>query len=135
MCNILQVHILFTDTIGIESVTITESSNGRVCIECIFTLFSTDIGCTVELISSSNNYTATFTRSSNTVTGCISNVITGLYTIRVYVNGSRYTRHIRTETITVTRPTTQSSTVSESRHSITPTVLPPPSPTEGIIIQ
>ena len=135
MCNILQVHILFTDTTGIESVTITENSNGRVCIECIFTLFSTDTGCTVELISSSINYTNTFTRSSNTatVTGCINNVTTGLYTIRVY--GSRYTRHIRTETITVVQPTTQSSTVSETHHSITPTVLPPPSPTEGIIIQ
>ncbi len=128
------LHFLSIDTIGIESVTITDSSNGSVCIECIFTLFSTDIGFTVELISSSINYTNTFNRSRNTVTvtGCISNVNTGQYTIRVY--GSRYTRHIRTETITVVQPTTQPSTVSETRHSITPTVLPP-SPTEGIIIQ
>ena len=38
----------------------------------------------MELISSSINYTDTFTRSSNTATGCINNVTTGLYTIRVY---------------------------------------------------
>ncbi len=61
-----------------------------MCIECIFTLFSTDTGCTVELISSSINYADTFNRSSNTTTatGCISNVTTGQYTIRVYDQGS-----------------------------------------------
>ncbi len=91
--------ILSVDTIGIESVTIANSSNGRVCIECIFTLFSTDTGCTVELISSPLSYTYTFTRSSNTATatGCINNVTTGLYTIRVYDQGSSIIVYSMTE--------------------------------------
>ena len=77
----------FSDTFGVQSVNITDSSNGRVCIECVFSLYSTDTGCTVELISSSIiQYTDTFTRppSDNTATGCITNITTGLYTIRVY---------------------------------------------------
>ncbi len=109
--NIFTVLILFTDTIGIESVTITDSSNGRVCIECIFTLFSTVTGCTVELLSSSNNnYTNTFTRSSNTATGCISNVTTGLYTIRVYDQGSTIIVYSMTGLNVTEQPVTSTST-------------------------
>ena len=77
----------FSDTFGVQSASITDSSNGRVCIECVFSLYSTDTGCTVELISPSIiQYTDTFTRplSDNTATGCITNITTGLYTIRVY---------------------------------------------------
>ena len=81
------INCSFSGTFGVQSVNITDSSNGRVCIECVFSLYSTDTGCTVELISSSIiQYTDTFTRplSDNTATGCITNITTGLYTIRVY---------------------------------------------------
>ncbi len=87
-----------------------------MCIECIFTLFSTDIGCTVELISSSNNYyTNTFTRSSNTATGCIKNVITGLYTIRVYDQGSTIIVYSMTGLNVTEQPVTSTSTSTIAR--------------------
>ena len=61
------------DTFGVESVVITDTTGGRVCLECSFSSFSTDTGCTVELISSCNGmqYTETIKRSDNsTAKGC-----------------------------------------------------------------
>ena len=132
MFRIELLSFLTTDTTGIESVTITDSSNGRVCIECIFTLFSTDTGCTVELISSSNNYyTNTFTRSSNTATGCINNVTTGLYTIRVYDQGSTIIVYSMTglnvtepPVITITTTIIMTSTTTASTAINPPTAEP-----------
>ncbi len=133
MFRIELLSFLTTDTTGIESVTIADSSNGRVCIECIFTLYSTDTVCTVELISSSNNYTNTFTRSSNTATGCINNVTTGQYTIRVYDQGStiivysmtglNITEQSVTSSNTITATSTVTSTSTDTATlTITPTV-------------
>ena len=47
--RLLQIHL---DTFGVESVVITDTTGGRVCLECSFYSFSTDTGCTVELVSS-----------------------------------------------------------------------------------
>ena len=107
-----------SDTFGVQSVNITDSSNGRVCIECVFSLYSTDTGCTVELISSSIiQYTDTFTRplSDNTATGCITNITTGLYTIRVYDQDSNIVAatilgFVSSEVIVIIVTSTQSCT-------------------------
>ena len=56
-----------------ESVVITDTTGGRVCLECSFSSFSTDTGCTVELVSSCNSvqYIETIKRSDNSTTkGC-----------------------------------------------------------------
>ena len=133
MFGIELLSFLTTDTTGIESVTITDSSNGRVCIECIFTLFSTDTGCTVELISSSNNYTDTFSRPCVIAhaTGCISNVTTGLYTIRVYDQGSTIIVYSMTglnvtepPVITITTTIIMTSTTTASTAINPPTAEP-----------
>ena len=107
--------ISLSDTFGVQSVNITDSSNGRVCV---FSLYSTDTGCTVELISSSIiQYTDTFTRplSDNTATGCITNITTGLYTIRVYDQNSSIVAatilgFVSSELIVITVTSTQSCT-------------------------
>ena len=120
----------FSGTFGVQSVNITDSSNGRVCIECVFSLYSTDTGCTVELISSSIiQYTDTFTRplSDNTATGCITNITTGLYTIRVYdqintaaveITGVNVAEPVVTKTmssalVTSSIPTTEPTPITE----------------------
>ena len=109
----------FSDTFGVQSVNITDSSNGRVCIECVFSLYSTDTGCTVELISSSIiQYTDTFTRSlsDNTATGCITNITTGLYTIRVY-------DQINTAAVEITGVNVTEQVIPSVSTSITPVTM------------
>ena len=105
-----------------------------MCIECVFSLYSTDTGCTVELISSSIiQYTDTFTRplSDNTATGCITNITTGLYTIRVYdqdssivaveITGVNVTEQVIPSVATSTTPVTMTtgSTATETTRSPT----------------
>ena len=66
-----------------------------MCLECVFSSFSTDSGCTVQLVSTADDntvqYTETFTRStssSTTAGGCISSVISGQYSVTVYDESS-----------------------------------------------
>ena len=62
-----------------------------MCLQCVFSSFSTDSGCTVELVDSSNtlvHYSIVFNRSTNIAEGCITDVTSGLYDIRVYDQGS-----------------------------------------------
>ena len=62
-----------------------------MCLQCVFSSFSTDSGCTVELVDSSTtlvHYSTEFNRSINIAEGCISDVTSGLYDIRVYDQGS-----------------------------------------------
>ena len=87
------IYFLSIDTFNIQSVTITNTTDGRVCLECIFSSFSTDTKCTVVLVSSTDStvqYNETFTRLSTvyTANGCISNVTTGQYDITVYSGDS-----------------------------------------------
>ena len=126
----------FSDTFGVQSVNITDSSNGRVCIECVFSLYSTDTGCTVELISSSIiQYTDTFTRplSDNTATGCITNITTGLYTIRVYDQDSSIVAVEITDVSIINQTATRPSATG-SRTSRTPPLSSSTSPTTGIVL-
>ena len=40
---------------GVESFVITDTTGGRMCLVCSFYSFSTDTGCTVELVSSDSS--------------------------------------------------------------------------------
>ena len=72
-----------------ESAVITDTTGGRVCLKCSFSSFSTDTGCTVELVSDSVNYTETINRSGNdTAEGCVSGITRGQYVISVYDQSS-----------------------------------------------
>ena len=72
-----------------ESVVITDTTGGRMCLECSFYSFSADTGCTVELVSSSSvKYRDTFNRRGNTAEGCVSGVTAGEYVVRVYDQSS-----------------------------------------------
>ena len=93
MLNIFIQVFCFSDTFGVESVVITDTTGGRVCLECSFSSFSTDTGCTVELVSSDSSssilYTETINRSGNgTAEGCVSGVTAGEYVVRVYDQSS-----------------------------------------------
>ena len=95
---------------------ITDTTGGRVCLECSFYSFSTDTGCTVELVSSDSSssvqYTETINRSSinrtgnGTAEGCVSDVTRGVYDIRVYDVNSSIMQHEVTDITVLSRPTT-----------------------------
>ena len=119
--------LYFSGTFGVESVVITDTTGGRVCLECSFSSFSTDTGCTVELVSSDSSssvqYTETINRSGNgSAKGCFSGITRGQYDIRVYDQSSRMlfetftgvnvTRETTTTTTTPTGRTTTSTTTS-----------------------
>ena len=79
------------DTFGVQSVSITDTTGNRVCLQCVFSRFSTDSGCTVELVYSRTTlvlYSEMFLSSTNIAEGCITDVTSGLYDIRVYDQGS-----------------------------------------------
>ena len=104
-------------TFGVESVVITNTTGGRVCLECSFYSFSTDTGCTVELVSSDSSssvqYTETINRSGNsTAEGCVSGVKAGVYNIRVYDSSSSELVH-RVNNVTVLSLTTTSTKTSK----------------------
>ena len=104
----------FSATFGVESVVITDTTGGKVCSECSFYSFSTDTGCTVELISSDSSsivqYTQTINKSGNSIAeGCVSGVIAGIYDIRVYDSSSSTLVH-RVSNVTVLSLTTSTTT-------------------------
>ena len=83
--------MIVVDTFGVQSVSITDTTGNRVCLQCVFSSFSTDSGCAVELVDSSTtlvHYSIVFNRSTNIAEGCIADVTIGLYDIRVYDQGS-----------------------------------------------
>ena len=96
-----------------ESVVVTYTTGGRVCLKCSLYSFSTDTGCTQELISSGSlNYRNTFNRRGNTAKGCVSGVTAGVYDIRVYDSSSSELLH-RVNNVTVLSLTTISTTTSK----------------------
>ena len=87
-----------------ESVVITDTTGVRVCLECSFSSFSTDTGCTVELVpSDSVNYRDTFSRRGNSAKGCVSGVTAGEYVVRVYDQSSSELVH-EVDNVTVSIP-------------------------------
>ena len=102
-------------TFGMESVVITDTTGGKVCLECSFYSFSTDTGCTVELVLSDSSsivqYTETINRSGNgTAKGCVSGVTSGMYDIRVYDSSSSELVHRVFNIVTVLLLTTTTTT-------------------------
>ena len=114
-----------------ESTVITDTAGGRVCLECSFYSFSTDTGCTVELVSSDSSssvqYTETIIRSGNgTAEGCVSDVTEGVYDIKVYDQSSSELVNETTDVIillffstTTTTTTTTTSSIRRMLHSST----------------
>ena len=89
--SLLIILIIDLDTFGVQLVNITDTTGNRVCLQCVFSSFSSDSGCTVELVDSSTtlvHYSTVFNRSTNIAEGCITDVTSGLYDIRVYDQGS-----------------------------------------------
>ena len=115
--------MLISDTFGMESVVITDTTGGRVCLECSFSSFSTDTGCTVKLVSSDSSscvlYTETINRSGNgTAKGCVSGVTEGEYVVRVYDQSSselvHEVNHVTVLSLTITTSTSKMSSPSPS---------------------
>ena len=113
--------LIALDTFGIQSTVITDTTGGRVCLECSFYSFSTDTGCAVELVSSDSSscvqYKETINRSGNgTAEGCVSGVTEGVYNVRVYDINSSILQHEVTDITVLSQPTTMSppSTLSMS---------------------
>ena len=100
-----------------------------MCLQCVFSSFSTDSGCTVELVDSSTtlvHYSTVFnnksTARSNTTEGCITDVTRGQYDIRVYIKGSLWNYWIRNESVS-----TNSHSVSNGElHTVSGTALASP---------
>ena len=129
--------LYFSGTFCVESVVITDTTGGRVCLECSFSSFSTDTGCTVELVSSYSNsivqYTETISRSGNgTAEGCVSGITRGQYDISVYdqsshmlfetFTGVNVTGETTTTTITLVRTTTSTTTSTHGTRDSTSTI-------------
>ena len=77
-----------TDTYGVQSLNVTDTSDDSVYCVCVFGEYSTDTGCTVQLISTTDQYNGTFNRTDDTASGNITGVVTGVYTIRAFDQGS-----------------------------------------------
>ena len=75
-----------------QSLDVTDTSEDTVYIVCLFNTFSTDSGCTVVLVSTTDQqqqYNGTFNKmDDNTASGNITGVVTGVYNIRVFDQGS-----------------------------------------------
>ena len=132
--------MLISDTFGVESVVITDTTGGRVCLECSFSSFSTDTGCTVELVSSDSSscvqYTETIKRSGNgTAEGCVSGVTEGEYIVRVYDQSSSMLIHEVNHVTVLSLTTTTSTSKMSSSPSISTIVnTPDESESEYVVI-
>ena len=80
--------ILSVATYDTQSVDITNTSGGRICVICTFSANTIALGCGIELLRNSIMVlpTVRFTRSLtlNIAEGCIPNIITGYYDLYVY---------------------------------------------------
>ena len=75
-----------------QSLDVTDTNEDTVYIVCLFNTFSTDSGCTVVLVSTNDQqqqYEGTFNKmDDNTASGNITGVVTGVYNIRAFDQGS-----------------------------------------------
>ena len=75
-----------------QSLDVTDTSEDTVYIVCLFNTFSADSGCTVVLVSTTDQqqqYEGTFNKmDDNTASGNITGVGTGVYNIRAFDQGS-----------------------------------------------
>ena len=82
--------ILAVDTYGVMSVELTDTPDDNVTVLCLFNTFSTDTGCTVELLSTDgpSYYEGTFSKTGLVAEGNISGVANGSYNVRAFDEGS-----------------------------------------------
>ena len=116
----------FLDTFGVQSINITDTTGNRVCLQCVFSSFSTDSGCTVELVDSSTtlvHYSTVFNRSTNIAEGCITDVTSRLYDIRVYDQGSNVVA-VTVTGVDVTTDIPSTNTITSTAGSSSPATQP-----------
>ena len=108
----------FLDTYGVQSLDVTDTSKDTVYIVCLFNTFSTDSGCTVVLVSTTDQqqqYEGTFNKTDDDVaSGSITGVATGVYNIRAFDQGSNV---VAVELLSV-------SITGEPNITITPSNMP-----------
>ena len=121
--------LYFSGTFGVESVVITDTTGGRACLVCSFYSFSTDTGCTVELVSSDSSvqYIETINRSGNSIAeGCVSDVTAGEYVVRVYDQSSSELVHeVDNVTVSMLQVLPTATIMSFSSASLRTTVSSP----------
>ena len=105
-----------------QSLDVTDTSEDTVYIVCLFNTFSTDSGCTVVLVSTTDQqqqYEGTFNKmDDNTASGNITGVVTGVYNIRAFDQGSNV---VAVELLSVTITGELSSTTTNILTADTPT--------------
>ena len=98
----------------------------------MFGEYSTDTGCTVQLISTTDQYSGTFNRTDDTASGNITGVVTGVYTIRAFDQGSNIVA-VELLNIAITgEPTVISTTTSAVSNTASNSL---PSPTTDPVTQ
>ncbi len=98
-----------------QSLNVTDTSEDTVYIVCLFNTFSTDSGCTVVLVSTTDQqqqYEGTFNKTDdNTASGNITGVVTGVYNIHAFDQGSDV---VAVELLNVTITGEPSSTINST---------------------
>ena len=74
----------YVATFGVQTLVLTKANRDEVCLQCLFASFSSDTGCTVELVSFSVQYKDTFSRVGDIAEGCVYGVTPGQYNITAY---------------------------------------------------
>ena len=108
-----------------QSLDVTDTSEDTVYIVCLFNTFSTDSGCTVVLVSTTDQqqqYEGTFNKmDDNTASGNITGVVTGVYNIRAFDQGSNVVA-VELLSVTVTGEPSSTSNTPTVPTSITVTI-------------
>ena len=109
-----------------QSLDVTYTSEDTVYIVCLFNTFSTDSGCTVVLVSTTDQqqqYEGTFNKmDDNTASGNITGVVTGVYNIRAFDNGSDVVA-VELLSVTITGEPSSTTTNTPTDTPITVTAL------------
>ena len=72
-------------TYDVQSLDITSTNGGRVCVICTFSSNTIAVGCEIELMQMDRLIlSGKFDRDANIAEGCISNITTGYYDLYVY---------------------------------------------------
>ena len=78
------VSSFYIATYETQSIDITSSTSGEVCVVCRFSINTIAVGCELQLQNSTVTLSRRFNRDVNIAEGCISNIITGYYDLYVY---------------------------------------------------
>ena len=107
-----------------QSLDITDTSEDTVYIVCLFSTFSTDNGCTVVLVSTTDQqqqYEGTFNKmDDNTASGIITGVATGVYNIRAFDQDSNVVA-VELSSVTIISTTSYTPTVTSTSTSVSTT--------------